>query len=89
MKYFKTKYGTIINENNVIVPMQEGNDLYNQYVMYLQKEGEIFETDFLSSLDLEIQSNEIVTEPTKEDLILKVQLLEQELNNVKNHLNTL
>ena len=31
----------------------------------------------------------IVTEPTKEDLILKVQELEQELIEVKNHLNTL
>lgn len=39
-------------------------------------------------VQLEVEAP-IVIEPTKEDLILKVQELEQELNNVKNQLNIL
>ena len=58
MKYFRTKYGTIIDENNVVIPMQEGNKLYNEYVSYLHNDGEIFETDFSTDTDLEIERKE-------------------------------
>jgi hypothetical protein len=60
MRYFKTKYGTIINENNEVIPMQEGNSLYNEYLEFLANEGTIEETDFLTEIDLEIQSKELV-----------------------------
>jgi len=60
MKYFRTKFGIIINENNEVIPMQEGNELYNEYLAYLQNEGEIFETDYLTEEDLVLQRNEIV-----------------------------
>ena len=51
MTYFRTKYGTIINEDNVVIPMDESSPLYTDYVAYLQNEGEVFETDLLSSND--------------------------------------
>jgi hypothetical protein len=51
MIYFRTKYGTIINEDNVVIPMDENNPLYSDYVEYLTNEGEIFETELLSSVD--------------------------------------
>lgn len=51
MTYFRTKYGTIINEDNVVIPMEEGNPLYIDYVEYLTNEGEVFETDLVNSFD--------------------------------------
>jgi hypothetical protein len=51
MNYFKTKYGTIVNENNVVIPMEEGNPLYIDYIEYLTNEGEVFETDLINSFD--------------------------------------
>jgi hypothetical protein len=51
MNYFKTKYGTIVNENNVVIPMEEGNPLYIDYIEYLTNEGEVFETDLVNSFD--------------------------------------
>jgi hypothetical protein len=51
MNYFKTKYGTIVNENNVVIPMEEGNTLYIDYIEYLTNEGEVFETDLINSFD--------------------------------------
>ncbi len=51
MNYFRTKYGTIVNENNVVIPMEEGNPLYIDYIEYLTNEGEVFETDLVNSFD--------------------------------------
>jgi hypothetical protein len=51
MTYFKTKYGTIVNEDNVVIPMEENNPLYIDYIEYLTNEGEIFETDLVNSSD--------------------------------------
>jgi predicted transcriptional regulator len=89
MKYFKTKYGIIINENNDIVPMQEGNLLYNDYLQFLANEGVILETDYLTSLDLEIESNELKKDLTKEELIQKVENLQEELTEITEQLNNL
>jgi hypothetical protein len=58
MRYFKTKYGSIINEKNEVIPMQEGNSLWVAYVQFLANEGIIEETDFLTEIDLEIQRKE-------------------------------
>ena len=60
MAYFRTKYGTIINENNVVIPMDESSPLWLEYVDYLKAEGEVFNTDFLTEIDLEIQRKESV-----------------------------
>jgi predicted transcriptional regulator len=89
MKYFKTKYGIIINENNDIVPMQEGNLLYNDYLQFLANEGVILESDYLTSLDLEIESNELKKDLTKEELIQKVENLQEQLIEVTEQLNNL
>jgi predicted transcriptional regulator len=89
MIYFKTKYGVIINENNDIVPMQEGNLLYNDYLQFLANEGVILETDYLTSLDLEIESNELKKDLTKEELIQKVENLQEELTEITEQLNNL
>ena len=51
MIYFRTKYGTIINEDNVVIPMEEGNPLYIDYIEYLTNEGEVFETNLINEFD--------------------------------------
>jgi hypothetical protein len=51
MTYFRTKYGTIVNEDNVVIPMDESNPLYINYIEYLTNEGEVFETDLVNSSD--------------------------------------
>jgi hypothetical protein len=51
MAYFRTKYGTIVNEDNVVIPMDESNPLYINYIEYLTNEGEVFETDLVNSSD--------------------------------------
>jgi hypothetical protein len=51
MTYFKTKYGTIVNEDNVVIPMDESSPLYIDYIEYLTNEGEVFETDLVNSSD--------------------------------------
>jgi len=50
--YYRTKYGKIIDENNQIIPMEEGNLLYEDYLVYLKNEGEIFESDYVFQEDL-------------------------------------
>lgn len=50
--YYKTKYGKIIDENNQVIPMEEGNPLYQEYLVYLTNEGELFESDYVFQEDL-------------------------------------
>lgn len=45
MRYFYTKYGTVIDENNQVVPMIEGNPLYEEYLLFLQSDGTIEQSD--------------------------------------------
>jgi Tfp pilus assembly protein PilZ len=52
MKFFRTKYGTIVNENNIVIPMEEGNALYIEYFTFLQNEGVILETDYVTENEL-------------------------------------
>jgi hypothetical protein len=90
MKYFKTKYGTIINESNVVIPMQEGNELYNGYVSYLQNDGELFETDFLTDTDLAIERVEILPQEVqlwRVRTILKLSGLESNIETALNGLD--
>jgi hypothetical protein len=90
MIYFKTKYGVIINENNDIVPMQEGNLLYNAYVIYLQNEGEIFETDYLTEEDLIIQNKENVPQLiTRRQFKIALAVLGKNENDILNGINQL
>jgi hypothetical protein len=57
--YYRTKYGKIIDENNQVIPMEEGNPLYQDYLAYLTNEGEIFESDYVFQDDLVDEALEI------------------------------
>ena len=90
MKYFKTKYGTVINESNVVIPMQEGNELYNGYLDYLQNDGIIEDTDFLTENDLAIERVEILPQEIqlwRVRTILKLSGLESNIETALNGLD--
>jgi hypothetical protein len=55
MDYFVTKRGNIINSDRVLIPKEEGNPLFEQYVDFLRNDGTVQETDLLS--DEEIQQD--------------------------------
>ncbi len=57
--YYRTKYGKIIDENNQVIPMEEGNPLYQEYLVYLTNEGELFESDYVFQEDLVDEALEI------------------------------
>jgi hypothetical protein len=50
--YYRTKYGKIIDENSQVIPMEDNNLLYQDYLVYLTNEGEIFESDYVFQDDL-------------------------------------
>lgn len=50
--YFRTKHGRIVDANNNIVPMEESNTLYQNYVEYLKNDGEVLETEYFEESDL-------------------------------------
>lgn len=60
MEYFVTKYGIIIDENNTIIPQDESSELYQDYLTYLQNNGTLYITDYLTELDLDLQHKELV-----------------------------
>lgn len=53
MKYFYTKYGTIVDENMTPIPMVEGNPIYEEYLLFLQADGAIEQTDYVTNEELE------------------------------------
>ena len=53
MKYFYTKYGTIVDENMTPIPMIEGNSIYEEYLLFLQADGTIEQTDYVTNEELE------------------------------------
>lgn len=53
MKYFYTKYGTIVDENMTPIPMIEGNPIYEEYLLFLQADGTIEQTDYVTDEELE------------------------------------
>lgn len=53
MKYFYTKYGTIVDENMTPIPMVEGNPIYEEYLLFLQADGTIEQTDYVTNEELE------------------------------------
>jgi len=52
MKYFITQYGNIIDENNQLIPQEENNPLYQQYLEYLSNNGEVYPTAFVTAGEL-------------------------------------
>lgn len=53
MKYFYTKYGTIVDENMTPIPMVEGNPIYEAYLLFLKADGTIEQTDYITNEELE------------------------------------
>lgn len=60
MRYFYTKYGTIIDENNQVIPMIEGNPAYEEYLLFLQADGTIEQSDIELDQELEELRRSIV-----------------------------
>jgi len=60
MRYFYTKYGTVIDENNQVVPMIEGNPAYEEYLLFLQADGTIEQSDVELDQELEELRRSIV-----------------------------
>jgi hypothetical protein len=89
MSYYITIYGTTINEDQVVVPMEEGNPLYIDYVTYLQNNGEVFETDYLSEVDLAIQRKLLVPQEVKRWRIKRILEKMNLITDVENALNQL
>lgn len=53
MRYFYTKYGTIIDENNQAIPMIEGNPLYEEYLLFLKADGTVEPSDYVTDEELQ------------------------------------
>lgn len=48
--YYKTKFGEIVKkvgEDYISIPMDETNNLYQDYIVYLENNGEVLDTDFV------------------------------------------
>lgn len=52
MRYFYTKYGTIIDENNQVIPMIEGNPIYEEYLLFLKADGTVEPSDYVTDEEL-------------------------------------
>lgn len=52
MRYFYTKYGTIIDENNQAIPMIEGNPIYEEYLLFLKADGTVEPSDYVTDEEL-------------------------------------
>lgn len=89
MKYFRTIYGTTINEDNVVIPMEENNPLFIEYVAYLENDGEVFETDYLTDIDLAIQRKQLVPQEVKRWRIKRILEKMNLIADVENALNQL
>lgn len=61
MKYFRTKYGNIIDENNQYIPMDESSELYAGYLDYLKNDEEILSTDYVLDFENKPEVPQIVT----------------------------
>ena len=89
MQYFKTKYGEIINDNNIVIPMDESSQLYTLYLQYLTNNGTVYDTDIIVNVPEEIQLiNKIVEIPLwRIRAILKITGQEQQCQDAINQLS--
>jgi|688.fasta_scaffold294443_2 hypothetical protein len=46
MKYYTTKNGQIIDENNQLIPQDESSALYQDYYNYLVNDGTVYSSDY-------------------------------------------
>lgn len=64
--FYITKSNRIIDENNVVVLMVESDPLYQQYLEFLENNGEILPTDF--NLDEDLKKEKIEATKLKYEL---------------------
>lgn len=66
MKYFQTKNGVTIDENRNIIPMDESNPIYQEYLAFLKADGTVEPTDMLSDFEIDLAKNEAIEKLKKE-----------------------
>lgn len=66
MKYFQTKNGIIIDENRNIIPMDESNDIYQEYLAFLKADGTVEQTDLLSDFEIDLVKTEAIDKLKKD-----------------------
>ena len=66
MKYFQTKNGLTIDENRNVIPMDESNEKYKEYLSFLIEEGTVEQTDMLSDFEIDLAKNEAIDKLKKE-----------------------
>jgi hypothetical protein len=87
MRYFYTKYGTVIDENNQVVPMIEGNPLYEEYLLFLKADGAVEPSDYVTDEEIkELQKSLVPTEVAlwKLRFVLSQMQLEQSVTDAIN-----
>jgi hypothetical protein len=66
MRYFQTKNGVTIDENRNIIPMEESNQIYQEYLAFLKADGTVELTDMLSDFEMDLAKNEAIDKLKKE-----------------------
>lgn len=66
MKYFQTKNGVTIDENRNIIPMDESNPIYQEYLAFLKADGTVELTDMLSDFEIDLAKTEAINKLKKE-----------------------
>jgi hypothetical protein len=87
MKYYKTKYGSIINENNETIPMDESSELYKDYVDFLKNDGIVEDTEFITDED-KINIQVVPETVTRRQLRQALILSDFDLSIIDNFINS-
>ena len=58
MRYFQTKLGFIIDSNENIVPMDESQESYKEYVKFLKNKGTVETTDVVLDYEIAMEKQE-------------------------------
>ena len=66
MRYFQTKNGVTIDENRNIIPMDESNPIYQEYLDFLKEDGTVEQTDLLSDFEMDLVKTETIDKLKKE-----------------------
>lgn len=66
MRYFQTKNGVTIDENRNVIPMEESNEMYKEYLSFLIADGTVEQTDMLSDFEIDLAKTEAIDKLKKE-----------------------
>lgn len=86
MRYFRTRFGTIINEENVTIPMDESSELYVDYFAFLSNNGVVEDTDFVTEED-RLNSQDVPEKVTRRQLRQALILSDFDLSIIDNYIN--